>query len=541
MSSLTLLLTSPAATVTAATDPDAGAPAGRELSGLALPYGPIGRTSAGPVTVAAGAVVLPNDLRRVKLFTEHGRHTPVGFALAADDTAAGLVMRFRVGATPAGDSALLEAAEGVRDALSVELDDVTITNGAVTSAVLAAVALVPLPAFADARLAASHDPGATGAPDPAPDPAEQPPATPDPDPSTDPTPRQEPTVTTTTTTTAPPTTDPPAGASLNGAATVTASGPASVTAAATQIATAMQGANGSAAALEAALVDITPKASGDAFMRPQWMGELWTPRAAQRPWMNLIGTKPLTSMTWTGWKWETYPDVADYAGNKTAIPSSPAKIVPADGKAERLAGGWDMDRIYEDFNTGFASALLDAATVSYGIKSEAKLAASLLAASTKLPGAAPDLTAALGLIIQSLIAAGASLDGVGMSADVYGAFLGLTKMEVPWWLEDAAKINLTGQTVDLPGVAMFCGPLLPAGTVIGLDKRAIDFRETGPFRLQALNLPNGGIDVALMGYQGQIVHDKRGIVSTTVDVPAPEKKVLTPPASKTAEPGKPSK
>lgn len=524
MSTYTLCLTSPAAAVTAAADPNA--PAGqtdRVLSGLGIPYGPIGKTSAGPVTVAAGALTWPEDLRRVKLFTEHGRATPVGYAIEAADTDAGSHWRFRVGNTPAGDAALLEAAEGIRDALSVELDDVTIVNGAVTAGTVAAFALVPLPAWADARLAASRHPegGETvppqqpeqpdpAGPGPSPDPEPDPTDPPEPDPTTE----QETTVTTTTTTAGPPAdTLQAAAASLNPVALAGAAGPASITAAASSVAGAMRAANGSAAALEAALTDITPAASGDAFMRPAWLGELWTPRATQRDWMDLIGTKPLTSMTWDGWKWQTYPEVDDYEGNKKPIPSSPAKIVPASGTATRIAGGWDVDRIYEDFNTGFIAALLEAATVDYALKSETKLAAALLDEATPAAGGADTVTAALSLIVTTLINAGARLSGVGMAADVFADFIELPADQVPWWLKGQAVVNISDVSVSIGGIRVFANHSLPAGTMLGADKRAIDFRETGPFRLQALNLPNGGIDVAVMGYQGQIVHDSRGIVS----------------------------
>ena len=68
-------------------------------------------------------------------------------------------MTFHAAATPDGDTALLEAAEGIRDCLSVELDDVVIKGGHVTAATLTAVALVPIPAFTGADLAAADIPG----------------------------------------------------------------------------------------------------------------------------------------------------------------------------------------------------------------------------------------------------------------------------------------------------------------------------------------------------------------------------------------------
>jgi hypothetical protein len=125
----------------------------------------------------------------VKLFRDHGRQTPVGYTTAADDTPEALRMTFHAAATPDGDVALLEAGEGIRDCLSVELDDVVIKAGHVTAATLTAVALVPIPAFTGADLVAADTPegNAMNAPVPTPtDPTSPPP----PDPSVPPIPDQ---------------------------------------------------------------------------------------------------------------------------------------------------------------------------------------------------------------------------------------------------------------------------------------------------------------------------------------------------------------
>src|SRR4029077_199935 len=74
-------------------------------------------------------------------------------------------MTFAVGRTPDGDTALLEATEGIRDALSVELDNVRIEAGHVVGADLVAVAQVAVPAFRHAVLTGSADPDPLPGPD----------------------------------------------------------------------------------------------------------------------------------------------------------------------------------------------------------------------------------------------------------------------------------------------------------------------------------------------------------------------------------------
>ena len=39
----------------------------------------------------------------------------------------------------------------------------------------------------------------------------------------------------------------------------------------------------------------------------------------------------------------------------------------------------------------------------------------------------------------------------------------------------------------------------------------------GPINVQAVNLPNGGIDLGLFGYWAQQVHDDDGLATITVD------------------------
>jgi hypothetical protein len=529
-----LTLTAPAATITAA-ELDA-----RRLAGVAIPYGEMGSTSAGRLAIQQGAIRLPADLRRVKLFREHGRTTPIGYALEADSTPDALTMSFHVGATPDGDLALLEAAEGIRDGLSVELHDVKIRDGVVVSADLVGVAQVAVPAFAGAVLTASQTPPETPAPDTdddddddtddedttydaAPDDAAD---TPDPVPAAspdnpDPQPEGE-SDSRESENTVTPTVD--ASRPLPAAErTTTPAGPRTLLEFAATLAPVMTAA-GEASTVNAALADIIPANTGDpggAFLRPMWLGELWTPRRDDRHFVNVFSGPALTGMTWEGWKWDVTPVVGPYAGNKTDIPTSPASIVPATGAATRIAGGWDVDRIYEDFNSGFIAALLEAATHDYGQKSEAALAATLLAEATDA-GTAASVPEAIATIASTLASVGASLSTLGMSADVFAAFLGLPLAEVPWWLTNQSVVTISGEgSSSVAGVVVDVVPSLPSGTMLGADRNAVDFRETGPFRVQAINIPKGGIDVAIFGYQGQIIHDARGIVKVAAPVPPP--------------------
>jgi|LauGreDrversion4_2_1035121.scaffolds.fasta_scaffold02617_19 HK97 family phage prohead protease len=133
----------------------------RTITGQVVPFGATGHTSAGPTVVDAAAVTVPD---RVPLLVSHDDDRPVGRMTGHQVTEDGITATFRIIGTSAGDSALLEAAEGVRDGLSVGLDVDTSRvdeSGAlvITAATLREVSLVTFPAFDAARVtdvAATH-------------------------------------------------------------------------------------------------------------------------------------------------------------------------------------------------------------------------------------------------------------------------------------------------------------------------------------------------------------------------------------------------
>jgi hypothetical protein len=274
-----------------------------------------------------------------------------------------------------------------------------------------------------------------------------------------------------------------------------------------------------AAFVNAALSDIVPAGdAGAGFLQPQWLGELWTPVAARRDYIESINRQQLTTGTRVyGWRWATYPQVADYAGNKTPIPSNLAATEPAEAPITRLAGGWDVDRIFVDLgDPGFLEAFFQAATRDYAVKTEAKVSAALQAEATDATAA--DLVGALGVIAQSLSAVGAAPGFVGVASDLWGEFLTITADQAPFWLASSTSVSLSGQEGSVSGLRFFVDPTLPAGHVLGGDRNAATYYEAqpAPLRVQAVNIPNGGIDIAVFGYQAVLVNDPRAIVDVAV-------------------------
>jgi len=148
----------------------------RTIKGLVVPFSKVGNTSAGPVRFEFGAFG-DIDPSQIVLNAEHDRTRPLGRGVAEslEVSPAGISMAFKIAPTNAGNDALIEAAEGLRPAFSIEanVNEYSIEKGVmvVSSANLEAVAHVTNPAFKDAQIsqvaASEPDDEATEAEQPA--------------------------------------------------------------------------------------------------------------------------------------------------------------------------------------------------------------------------------------------------------------------------------------------------------------------------------------------------------------------------------------
>lgn len=495
-----------------------GSDADRALVGLALPYGAPGRTSAGTVTASAGTVRFPTDLKRIKVFAGHDRRRPVGYVTALEEAADGLRARMRIARTPDGDQVLAEATEGVRDAISVELDDVDVDDrGRIRSAELTGLALVPVPAFDDARIAAERSTGDDQDGDDGDDQDDA--GDGDAGPGT-----------------------PAGGSAPAGGAVTAARAPAtlyatrgagrgarmSFEAVCSMVASRFRGGDRSAAALNAALADITPPSTNWSAVAPyQWLGEVWTPEYQRLDWANSISSGNLTSMKVVGWKRDTSknPTIKPYAGNKAEIPTdNTLAFVPTEETAARHAVGVDFDRIFLDFgDETVINTWLRLVSQSYAAVLD-DLIGDLIVANASDGGTAPNMIAGVGVAARKLKQAGARVNWVAVASDLWDEFLNIPAAEAPWWLAASSSVDLAGD-IDANKAAnintfprVFENPAVPAGTIIAGDRRAAtQYTPRGnPFTVRAVDLPRGGLDVAVFGYSCEMVNDNLGIVSVDV-------------------------
>lgn len=500
----------------------------RTVTGLVVPWNTPGRTSAGPVSVAEGAVKLPADLGRVKLLRDHSdtaNFSPVGYATAAEVTDEGLKMAFRIAEGDDGDAALADVKNRVRDALSVELVDTKVTNGTLKSGNLTAVALVPIPAFAEARVemltAAATDPADDEdddeldqdveddeTVDPADDDAELVIETDEQlettDTETDPVEDDEDDETEKETNNMEPkkklaAARVPSGLKVNQKPALTFS---------QAVETIANMRTGTASPeLTAALADIT-RSANPAVSAPQWLGELWEGSEYQREIIPTMTIKPLTKLKAVGWRWTQKPEIEDYAGDKAEIPTNEVATEPVETTANRMAVGHDIDRAYFDFNeTEFLEGFFRARTIDYAMKSDAKAAAFLnTSASTGTTVASePDLLHAAArarLVVKRQVRVEPSAYLVHPNS-LFGLF-DITQLDNPAYL-------------DLLGVKperFIATDLVPENEVIAYAKESVTWFELpgSPIRVDAERIDLGGRDSAVFAYWATLLNNQSGIV-----------------------------
>ncbi len=133
----------------------------RTIYGQIVPFGQSGSTSLGPVIFEAGSLHIGEN---VKVLLEHDGRRPVGKLVSHSANPSGIMGEMKISETTAGSDVLVEAADGLRDGISVGANIIehTVKDGTiiVQSAELVEVSLVTNPAFAEARVtqvAASAD------------------------------------------------------------------------------------------------------------------------------------------------------------------------------------------------------------------------------------------------------------------------------------------------------------------------------------------------------------------------------------------------
>lgn len=497
----------------------------RTITGRVLPFDEPGGTSIGELIFPPGSISIPADLSRVKLLAGHSPNgVPVGVATNWQAKADGLYMTFQLGSHAAADEAIALATEHVVDSFSVEATGIVKTGRTVNRSLLKAVALVPFPAFATARVAEvsaeDHTPTVTPEPESRPEGRQSDSVTPDPEdvPATPAIPTDSDTPTDTDTDAEDDDTDGDNPEKETDPVTTTIVPKSLAQSAPTEAHASMNDVldfiavarNGDPTEAHAALVDITRSAMTNA-VAPAWLGELWGGVTYERTIIPLLANKPLLGMKAQGYRWTTKPGVEKYAGDKAEIPSKPAAISPVEVLAQRWAGGNDLDRAFWDFNeTEILRAYWAAMAESYAMETDNDAAAFLNTNATEIATPAPDFirgVARAGLAVYNSTKSAATFALVN-PADVESV-LDFAELDAPKYMNLVPVANPENWTLT---------DQVTAGTAVVGTKSAVDFWELAgsPLRVEAEHLANGGRDAALFGYTAINLAKAGGVQKITV-------------------------
>ena len=135
----------------------------RIISGVVVPFGKVGNTSAGPVIFEQGSIAI-HDSTKIKLLAQHDPTNPIGRAQSFTTTDTAIMGTFKISASQKGTDYLIMASEDLIGGLSVGVEVIASKPSKdgtlyVTAAVLKEVSLVESPAFKDAivtKVAASE-------------------------------------------------------------------------------------------------------------------------------------------------------------------------------------------------------------------------------------------------------------------------------------------------------------------------------------------------------------------------------------------------
>ena len=452
----------------------------RTIEGVLLPYGELGRIKGVDYRFAAGS--LSTARARTPLLVDHDRAQPIGVLAELRETDAGAVGRFTVDQTPAGDTALVQAASGSRGSLSGGFEVVESADDdgvvSVSAALLHEVSLLTLGAFAGAqvtRVAAEADEEPEPEPEPEPNPdqieLEPEPETPEP---------EEGNMT---------------EASAASVIIAAAERPERELRAGELVSYIVRAQHGEPAArryLEAALTEtISTDVSG--LLPPTYERAVIGGKEIARPLYNAFRSRPLpgVGLMVSKPKWTTPPDGAwaatvdaDATSTKVVVGSQTADVIRWDWAG---AISWV---VVQRSDPSIVDEIYAEAVQDFYLDVEAKVYGEL--------GAAPVGTATtLGAAIAEFYTATGdqrSPDVILMAPDVWGAFADTGALSVPL---AQGGVSVFGTT--FAGIPCVVSGTLAAGETILASRRAVDARVTEPVRLTANAIGALNVELAVVG------------------------------------------
>ncbi|MFD6094532.1 hypothetical protein ACFWGN_20665 [Oerskovia sp. NPDC060338] len=458
-------------------------------------------------------MTIPDDVANVTLNIEHDFKRPVGRATEIHAEDKGLVATFTVAGTTAGNDLLAEAADGLRPAVSVEIDNPVIRAGALVSGLLTAAGAVVRPAFPSAQLMA-EDYGETVTTDFVTTVENN-------DGSTSKTTEHR-------TTTYEYTDAEDDSVEKEGivpdAIEATASAPAGLTAAATTnprtgpadaaslfatLANAHSTGNmGLLAALDNAIAaDVQPA------QRPEYAGEIWSNRTHVQKYAPLLTQGTLTAFKGTAWKFSEgkTPTVGAYAGFPAQPVSTEVKTEAFEWAASRIAGAGAIDRMFVDFSTPeFWEGYFRESADSYSRQLDAAVLAHLLTPANRTAVVAGAVPAGVSKAAAFIVDGVAAVQEIAVptfaivGSDLYREFLLTKSNDSLEYLDVALGLDPNEGSIEQFKIISSTDAALQGKVLVGAREGA-EVKQAGtPIRVDTVNISNGGIETGVFGYHAEI-------------------------------------
>lgn len=263
--------------------------------------------------------------------------------------------------------------------------------------------------------------------------------------------------------------------------------------------------------------------AGAAFLREDWQGEAWRETEIARPWIDAFGAPAeLTAINGKGWEWDEEPEVDEYAGDKAEVPSNEISTAEKAYTGFRIASGHDVDRVFTDFaNAEFWPSFWAARLRDYKRKSNVGIRTRVLAKATAKTGTvtAGGVKAVLKQAIKDVRPYGKA-NRIFLGVDLMAELEDLPTDTLPLWLKSAEiGVDIAEGSADTKTLRILEDSALAAKQIVAFDNRAGLVRERAPFQVEAINVGNGGVDTGLYSYLRFDDYDTRALVKRTY-VPA---------------------
>lgn len=260
--------------------------------------------------------------------------------------------------------------------------------------------------------------------------------------------------------------------------------------------------------------------AGEAWSRPEWLGELRTLAKNDRPWIDAIGSPlPLNSLKAEGWRWDELPEVDEYSLDALDDVTSNDPTTEGDAfSAFAVASATRVKRSVIDFgDPQFTVDFLTARMRRYNFKTNVGIRTRMLAAATNNANVtAGGVVAVLKALVKDVRPIGGRLNRVFLADDLYEELEDLDvgpTATLPLWLRQASiGISLADATADVAGLAIVNDSALTAGQAVGFDNSIVDVRESPVLQISAVAVSVAAVDMGLFGYLRLDDHDPRGIV-----------------------------